>query len=74
MVFTSSLGHVFASAILFLFLTIALVAAQFRRRRVAFTFVNVAAALAYSDVPQVVSGNEGSRYRGKEGIEIGKEW
>ena len=52
MVFTSSLGHVFASAILFLFLTIALVAAQFRKRRVAFTFVNVAAALANSDVPQ----------------------
>ena len=27
-------------------------AAQFRKRRVAFTFVNVAAALANSDVPQ----------------------
>ena len=52
MVFTSSLGHVFASAILFVFLTIALVAAQFRKRRVAFTFVNVAAALADSDAPQ----------------------
>ena len=52
MVFTSSLGHVFASLILFVFLTIALVAAQFRKRRVAFTFVNVAAALAESDVPQ----------------------
>ena len=51
MVFTSSLGHVFTSAILFAFLTIALVAAQFRKRRVAFTFVNVAAALADSDVP-----------------------
>ena len=52
MVFTSSLGHVFASLILFLFLTIILVAAQFRKRRAAFTFVNVAAALADSDVPQ----------------------
>ena len=51
MVFMSSLGHVFTSAILFAFLTIALVAAQFRKRRVAFTFVNVAAALADSDVP-----------------------
>ena len=52
MVFTSSLGHVITSVILFVFLTIALVAAQFRKRRVAFTFVNVAAALAGSDVPQ----------------------
>ena len=52
MVFTSSLGHVFASAILFVFLTIALVAVQFRKRRVAFTFVNVAAALADSDAAQ----------------------
>ena len=52
MVFTSSLGHVIASLILFVFLTIALVAAQFRKRRVAFTFVNVAAALADSDAPQ----------------------
>ena len=52
MVFTSSLGHVLTSAILFVFLTIALVAAQFRKRRVAFTFVNVAAALADSDAPQ----------------------
>jgi len=54
MVFTSSLGHVIASAILFAFLTIALVAVQFRKKRVAFTFVNVAAALAdsESDVPQ----------------------
>ena len=51
MVFTSSLGHVFASAILFVFLTIALVAAQFRKRRAAFTFVNIAAALADSDAP-----------------------
>jgi hypothetical protein len=52
MVFTSSLGHVITSAILFAFLTIALVAAQFRKGRVAFTLVNVAAALADSDVPQ----------------------
>ena len=52
MVFTSSLGHVFTSAILFAFLTITLVVAQFRKRRVAFTFVNVAAALAHSDAPQ----------------------
>ena len=53
MVFTSSLGHVIiTSAILFAFLTIALVAAQFRKGRVPFTLVNVAAALANSDVPQ----------------------
>ena len=52
MVFTSSLGHVIISAIFFAFLTIALVAAQFRKGRVPFTFVNVAAALADSDVPQ----------------------
>ena len=52
MVFTSSLGHVFASLVLFVFLTIALVAAQFRKRQDAFTFVNVAAALADSEVPQ----------------------
>jgi hypothetical protein len=52
MVFTSSLGHVVTSVIFFAFLTIALVAAQFRKRRVAFTFVNVAAALADSDVSE----------------------
>jgi hypothetical protein len=52
MVFTSSLGHIIISAILFAFLTIALVAAQFRKGRVPFTLVNVAAALADSDVPQ----------------------
>ena len=52
MVFMSSLGHVITSAILFAFLTIALVAAQFRKGRVAFTFFNVAAALADSDAPQ----------------------
>ena len=51
-VFTSSLGHVIISAILFGFLAIALVAAQFRKGRVAFTLVNVAAALADSDMPQ----------------------
>jgi hypothetical protein len=49
---TSSRGHVIISAILFTFLGIALVAAQFRKGRVAFTLVNVAAALADSDVPQ----------------------
>ena len=52
MVFISSLGHVIISAIFFAFLTIALVAAQFRKGRVPFTFVNVAAVLADSDVPQ----------------------
>ena len=51
-VFMSSLGHIIRSAILFVFLTIALVAAQFRKGRVPFTLVNVAAALADSDVPQ----------------------
>jgi hypothetical protein len=51
-IFTSSLGHVIASAILFAFLTITLVAAQFRKGRVPFTLVNVAAALADSDVLQ----------------------
>ena len=52
MVFTASLGHVITSAILFAFLTIVLVAAQFRKGRATFTLVNVAAALADSDVPQ----------------------
>ena len=52
MVFISSLGHIIVSAILFAFLTIALVAAQFRKGRASFTLVNVAAALADSDVPQ----------------------
>jgi len=52
MVFTSTFGHVIASAILFAFLTIALVAVQFRKKGAAFTFVNVAAALVDSDVPQ----------------------
>ena len=50
-VFTSSLGHIYASAIFFAFLTIVLVAAQFRKGRATFTLVNVAAALADSDVP-----------------------
>jgi len=52
MVFTSSLGHVIISVIFFASLSIALMAAQFRKKRVAFTFVNVAAALGDSDVPQ----------------------
>ena len=52
MVFTSSLGHVITSAILFALLTISLVATQLRKQQVAFTFVNVAAALADSDVPE----------------------
>ena len=52
MVFTSSLGHVITSAILFAFFTITLVAAQFRKGRVAFTLVNVATVLADSDMPQ----------------------
>ena len=51
-VFTSSLDHVYASAIFFAFLTIVLVAAQFRKGRATFTLVNVAAALADSYVPQ----------------------
>jgi hypothetical protein len=51
-VFTSSLGHIITSAILFAFLAIALVAAHFRKERDAFTLVNVAAALADSNVPQ----------------------
>ena len=51
-VFTSSMGHVLTSAVLFAFLTIALVAAQFRTRRVALTIRNLAAALADSDMPQ----------------------
>ena len=51
-VFTSSLGHVITSVVLFAFLTIALIAAQFRRERAAFTLINVAAALADSDLPQ----------------------
>ena len=49
-VFTSSLGHIISSAILFAFLAISLAAAQFRKGRVPFTLVNVAAALADSDV------------------------
>jgi hypothetical protein len=52
MVFTSSLGHVITSVILFAFLTIAGVAAQLRKGQVAFTWANVAAALADSDVLQ----------------------
>ena len=52
MVLTASLGHIITSAILFVFLMIILVAAQFRKERAAFTLVNVAAALADSDVLQ----------------------
>ena len=52
MVFTASLGHVITSTTLFVFLTIVLVVAQFRKGRATFTLVNVAAALADSDVPQ----------------------
>ena len=52
MVFTSSLGHIITSAILFAFLMIALVAAQFRKGRVPFTLVSVASALANWDGPQ----------------------
>ena len=52
MVFTSSLGYVITSTILFTLLAITLVAAKFRKGRDAFTFVDVAAALANSDVPQ----------------------
>lgn len=51
-VLKSSLGHVVVSAVLFAFLTIALVAAQLRKGRAEFTLINVAAALADSDVPQ----------------------
>ena len=50
-VFTSSLDHVYASAVFFAFLTIVLVAAQFRKGRATFTLVNVAAALADSEMP-----------------------
>jgi len=52
MVFRSSLGHVITSVILFAFLAITLVVAHFRKGRVAFTLVNVAAALADSNFPQ----------------------
>ena len=52
LVLTASLGHIYISAIFFAFLTIILVAAQFRKGRATFTLVNVAAALADSDVSQ----------------------
>ncbi|KDR79181.1 hypothetical protein GALMADRAFT_243078 [Galerina marginata CBS 339.88] len=52
-IFTSSFGHVIASAVLFALLVIALVVAQFREKRNAFIFDNVAAALADSDAPQM---------------------
>ena len=51
-VFTSFLGHILTSVILFAFLTIALAAAQFRKGRVPFTLVNMVAALADSDLPR----------------------
>jgi hypothetical protein len=72
--FTSSLGHVITSAILFAFLTIALVAAQFRKGRVVFNLVNVAAALADSDVPQKSGNDTQGGYGRKEGVEIGSGW
>ena len=50
--FTTSLVHLCISAPLFVLLAIALVVGQFRQRWEAFTLVNVAAALANSDVPQ----------------------
>ncbi|KDR71965.1 hypothetical protein GALMADRAFT_143320 [Galerina marginata CBS 339.88] len=49
--FSSSLGHVITSAIFFAILMIALVAAQYRVGRDAFTLIHVAAALEGSDVP-----------------------
>lgn len=52
LVFTSSLGHVIASTFLFATLTVAFVIAQFRKGRGAFTLVEVAAAVADSDVPK----------------------
>lgn len=52
LVFTSSFGHVIASAVLFALLTMVLVVAQFRTGRDAFTLVEVAAALADSDAVQ----------------------
>ena len=52
-VFKSSSGHVITSTILFALLTLALVAAQFRTGREAFTLIDVAAALEDSDVPRM---------------------
>jgi len=70
MVFRSSLGHIVTSVILFVFLTIALVAAQFRKRQAAFTFVNVAGALADPDVSQkcveMTQFKAGTKGEGKE--------
>ena len=51
--FTSSLGHVFTSAGFFAFLTIALVAAQFRDELPALTIRNISAALSDSDMPRI---------------------
>ncbi|KDR70927.1 hypothetical protein GALMADRAFT_254532 [Galerina marginata CBS 339.88] len=53
LVFTSSLGHVIASAVLFALLAMTLVVAQFREKRDAFILDNVAAALADSNAPQM---------------------
>ena len=47
------MSHVLTFAVFFTFLTIALVAAQFRKRRVALT-----GALADSDMPQNLCENE----------------
>ena len=52
MFFTSSFIHVVTSAVLFAFLTIALVAVQFRKKGDALTIINLAAALVDSDMPQ----------------------
>ena len=52
-VFKSSLGHLITSTILFVLLTLALVVAQFRTGREAFTLIDVAAVLEDSDVPRM---------------------
>ena len=49
------MSHVLTFAVFFTFLTIALVAARFRKRRVALT---MAGALADSDMPQNLCENE----------------
>ena len=52
LIYYNHVHHVLTSAVFFAFLTIALVAAQFRKRRVALTIKNIAAAMADSDMPQ----------------------
>ena len=54
LIYYNHVHHVLTSAVFFAFLTIALVAAQFRKRRVALTITgkNIAAAMADSDMPQ----------------------